>query len=215
MSEYTYLKKCRGSCLKNKDVSQTSCIGINQGKKECYKRQRSDFEKSSCPYYIPLANEKNYTQDWDTVIGKNYYRKPFRILWFYTLLVFIIPTFFLIMQKGFRDSLFLLPIIIKGIICVAIITFLGNLFFKNKILVAIINEEGIYTRRLHIKWEDIIAVKTHYAIPTRFTMPPYLFGLEIILGSKESYLTEESSYIYFSTFEMRRDIRKYIKRNTR
>ncbi|MEG0365524.1 MAG: hypothetical protein RR585_01720 [Coprobacillus sp.] len=138
-----YLKKCKGTCLKGKDVSTTNCIGYDQKLKECQYRKSNQFEQCWCPYYNPSEEEKNYPQDFNEVVGDRYYRRPFRIIMFYFMLFFIIVFSICL----YTQTLWGLDIMPVYLIFFSVITLIGNkLYYKDRFLVAIINQQGIYTR---------------------------------------------------------------------
>lgn len=208
---YSYLRKCKGICLKGKDVSSTNCIGYDPDHEECEYRRRNEFNECWCPYYNPSEEEKNYSEDFNEVIGDRYYRRPFRIIMFYLMLFFIIV--FLICL--YTQSDWGLGAMLVYLIFFSIITLIGNkLYYKDRFLVAVINEQGIYTRQQFISWEQIKKVKSHYNIiagpPTSRSQPAYLVELEVI-ADFNGFHEEESVYIYFSTLEMRIRIKKYLK----
>lgn len=210
MEKYQLLKKCRGSCQKGKAVAHTNCIGFHPEHKDCRYSRARGFRHGFCPYYIPAPNEKNYSGVIEEIQGMRYNRRPFHILWFPILLIFSMSLVYSVINRDIEALLFfskgLLPFYILCFIIVCIGDLLYQKYGKNK-LVAVINDDGIYTNRLLLRWEDIIKVKSFYSV----THVPYLVEMEVVMKVDDYFIDTESVYIYFSTLKMRQDIRKRRK----
>ena len=210
MANYQLLKKCRGTCQKGKDVADTNCIGFHPGHGDCRYSRVGGFRHGFCPYYNPVPNEKNYSGVMEAVQGIRYYRRPFRVCWFPILLILSTSLLYSVISGNIEPFLLFsqgsLPFFVPCFIIVCAGGFLYQKYGKNT-LVAVINEDGIYTNRLLLRWEDIIKVTSFYSLNHN----PYLVEMEIVMRSDEQLIDTESVYIYFSTLEMRKNIRKHWK----
>lgn len=216
MSDYRFLKKCRGTCQKGRHVNETNCIGINPQHSDCQFSNKNRFMLGFCPYYCPTENEKNYSGDIENVEGIRYIRQPFSGVWY--LVIFIIICIFL--SSIIKGSLnFYLFSKIAFVLCILafIISLLGNLIYvkiNGNDIIAVINEKGVYTPRLFLSWEKIKKIKVHYNLPSKMRSSNYFVELEFIMNIDEEFENTESVYVYFSTLKMRQHIKKHIKQHS-
>ena len=208
MASYQLLKKCRGTCNKGKNTEDTNCIGFHAGQPDCRYSRVSGFRHGFCPYYNPAPHEKNYSKELEKIQGVRYYRRPFRVLWIPVLLMLAMSLVYSVIHGDMEAFLFfftgLLPYCLLCFITVCVGNSLYKKYGKNP-LVAVIHEDGIYTSRLLLRWEDMIKVTSSYALKHA----TYLVEMEIVMKADEQFSGSESVYLYFSTLEMRRHIRKH------
>lgn len=211
MMDYHLLKKCRGSCKKGRDVSETNCIGFNPEHPDCRYRIFNNYNHGFCPYYIPTQNEKNYHKEIRDIVGVRYMRQPFSMVWAPILLALLTSLVYTVINMDIAPFLFALQGYIPYYIFCFCISLLGNRLYAKygkDPLIAVLNKEGIYTQRLLLKWENIQKVSVSYEF-----YHGHVAVLKILMKSNGGFADyQECVYIYFSTLKMRYAIRKALSK---
>lgn len=186
---YLFLNKCQGTCEKRKDVSASNCIGIHPQHKDCKYRVAAGFHSGFCPYYCPATDEKNYKSDIADIEGVRYMRRPFDVVWYPVLFVIVMILICSVIRGGlFTFSSFFVATAILSL-CSLLISSTGNYVYtklKGNKLVAIVNEDGMYTPRLFLSWEKMKRIKVHYALPRSARGTSYFIELECVMKVEDA-----------------------------
>lgn len=212
--EYRSLEECRGSCRKKRPVDETNCIGYNPEHPDCRYSTYQSFKGGFCPYYIPAPEEKNYRGELEDIPGVHYLRQPFWVLCLPVPLFFLLAVVLAVINGDFFSiSFFLAGLIPNSVVLLLVGVIGGGLYakFAENRLLAVINEDGVYTPRFLLEWENIIKVKTHVTSKRS----PSLTELELVMKVDEYFYDHESVYLYFSTLRLRRDIKKKLAKRKR